>query len=334
MESQYLSNNLRSKNTKWVCPSDRQLALRGKLKTGWSVKSVILDGGYNDHTLHSSYSRSLSSLNNVSQNSTALTSEEQKRIIEVIKRAEVLDLSEQERVGKLVERLDNMKRNVSIVAARSNNKSCGNRCIRDNQCVCSCALCSEKFSVLGAGSVLCRDCCKYVCKKCGVETTTISALVLTNESRMKYKKPIAASSTPNISLAKSFNDDEPMKISTKIFLCRICTETREMWKKSGAWFFKSLPKYILPEKKKIKKEPENVNSGLSTSSEPLEQDSSSDDDVTPISIKTHSFLSRSLSSSLTGFPQKQNVDNKAEVEIEHDTETVTEINDMKSNPNK
>lgn len=24
---------------------------------------------------------------------------------------------------------------------------------------------------------------------------------------------------------------------------------REMWKKSGAWFYKGLPKYILPEKK-------------------------------------------------------------------------------------
>jgi len=35
----------------------------------------------------------------------------------------------------------------------------------------------------------------------------------------------------------------------KQFLCRICAETREMWKKSGAWFFKGMPKYILPEKK-------------------------------------------------------------------------------------
>lgn len=34
-----------------------------------------------------------------------------------------------------------------------------------------------------------------------------------------------------------------------IWLCKICSETREMWKKSGAWFFKGLPKYKLPEKK-------------------------------------------------------------------------------------
>lgn len=30
------------------------------------------------------------------------------------------------------------------------------------------------------------------------------------------------------------------------WLCMICAETREIWKKSGAWFFKTLPKYILP----------------------------------------------------------------------------------------
>lgn len=31
----------------------------------------------------------------------------------------------------------------------------------------------------------------------------------------------------------------------------ICAETREIWKKSGAWFFKSLPKYILPSQQSV-----------------------------------------------------------------------------------
>lgn len=35
--------------------------------------------------------------------------------------------------------------------------------------------------------------------------------------------------------------------SKEQWLCLICAETREIWKKSGAWFFKSLPKYILPD---------------------------------------------------------------------------------------
>lgn len=33
-----------------------------------------------------------------------------------------------------------------------------------------------------------------------------------------------------------------------IFYCKICSETREMWKKSGAWFLKTLPTFPLLEK--------------------------------------------------------------------------------------
>lgn len=32
-----------------------------------------------------------------------------------------------------------------------------------------------------------------------------------------------------------------------IWLCQICAETREMWKKTGAWFYKSLPNYTRPQ---------------------------------------------------------------------------------------
>lgn len=31
-----------------------------------------------------------------------------------------------------------------------------------------------------------------------------------------------------------------------LWLCKICSEQREVWKRSGAWFYKGLPKYILP----------------------------------------------------------------------------------------
>ena len=33
-------------------------------------------------------------------------------------------------------------------------------------------------------------------------------------------------------------------------LCKICAETREVWKKSGAWFFKGMPCYVMPEPKR------------------------------------------------------------------------------------
>lgn len=35
-------------------------------------------------------------------------------------------------------------------------------------------------------------------------------------------------------------------ISREVWLCKICSETREIWKKSGAWFFKGLPRYEIP----------------------------------------------------------------------------------------
>nr|XP_008513001.1 PREDICTED: LOW QUALITY PROTEIN: rab effector Noc2-like [Equus przewalskii] len=50
----------------------------------------------------------------------------------------------------------------------------------------------------------------------------------------------------------------PLKVCTKcgieaspgqkrpLWLCKICSEQREVWKRSGAWFYKGLPKYILP----------------------------------------------------------------------------------------
>lgn len=32
-----------------------------------------------------------------------------------------------------------------------------------------------------------------------------------------------------------------------IFLCKLCSEKRETLKKSGAWFYQTMPKYVLPE---------------------------------------------------------------------------------------
>ncbi|XP_055943958.1 rabphilin-3A-like [Argiope bruennichi] len=157
---------------KWVCPNDRELSLRAKLKTGWSVKT-----------------NSINSFNKPEQ----LNDTEQEIIMSVIRRAETLDKVEQERIGRLVERLENMKKN-----AMGNGAS-------------QCVLCADEFGILGASPLVCNDCKKAVCTKCGVDT--LSA----------HKEPIC--------------------------LCKICAETRETWKKSGAWFYKGLPKYILPGKK-------------------------------------------------------------------------------------
>nr|XP_021156116.1 rab effector Noc2 isoform X4 [Columba livia] len=124
----------------WVCPNDRQLALRAKLQTGWSV-----------HTFQTEKQRKMQ----------ALSPQELEVILEVIRKAERLDIIEQQRIGRLVERLENMRKNTM-----------GNG-------LSQCLLCGELLGLLGSTSVFCQDC-------------------------------------------------------------------KKVWKRSGAWFYKGLPKYIKP----------------------------------------------------------------------------------------
>ncbi|OQV25295.1 Mitogen-activated protein kinase 14 [Hypsibius exemplaris] len=160
----------------WVCPDDRQLALRGRLRTGWSV-----------HTGKGTSAPKKSA-------PTTLTDEEQEAILAVIKRAETMEQQEQERIGKLVDRLDNMKK-----------LTVGNG-------VTHCAFCGREFGrVLGGSPQSCKDCGQAVCSKCGVDTS---------DSKKRT-----------------------------VWLCKVCSEAREVWKKSGAWFFKGIPKHVMPEKK-------------------------------------------------------------------------------------
>ncbi|XP_057190567.1 rabphilin-3A isoform X2 [Triplophysa rosa] len=118
-----------------------------------------------------------------------LTDEEKEIINSVIARAEKMETMEQERIGRLVNRLDNMKKTV-----------CGDGVSR-------CLLCGEQLGTPGVSSVVCEDCKKNMCTKCGVQ----------------------ANSRPR-----------------SVWLCKICSEQREVWKRSGAWFFKGLPKQFLP----------------------------------------------------------------------------------------
>ncbi|KAI5613017.1 rabphilin-3A isoform X2 [Silurus asotus] len=124
-----------------------------------------------------------------SDHSSELTDEEKEIINNVILRAEKIEAMEQERIGRLMNGLDNMKKTV-----------CGNG-------VSHCLLCGEQLSALGVQSVVCEDCKKNMCTKCGVQVN----------------------SRPQ-----------------SVWLCKICSEQREVWKRSGAWFFKGLPKQFLP----------------------------------------------------------------------------------------
>ncbi|KAM8719104.1 hypothetical protein ACLKA7_011762 [Drosophila subpalustris] len=152
---------------KFVCPSDRQLALRAKLKAGWSS----------------------------SKTNEPLRPEEQEAIISVIRRNEEIEIAERQRVGRLVERVEKIK-----LHAVERGPNC-------------CRLCGDTFGLLRPQRIICEDCRKSVCTKCSVDI--------------------------NI----RYNNSERTR---EIWLCRICSETREMWKKSGAWFFKGLPNYDKP----------------------------------------------------------------------------------------
>uniref|UniRef100_A0A8C9Z3X4 Rabphilin 3A homolog (mouse), b n=1 Tax=Sander lucioperca TaxID=283035 RepID=A0A8C9Z3X4_SANLU len=118
-----------------------------------------------------------------------LTDEEKEIINSVIARAEKMEAMEQERIGRLINRLDDMKKTV-----------CGDGQSR-------CLLCGEQLGSPGVSSVVCEDCKKNMCTKCGTQ----------------------CSSRPRA-----------------VWLCKICREQREVWKRSGAWFFKGFPKHFLP----------------------------------------------------------------------------------------
>ncbi|XP_072921915.1 rabphilin-3A-like isoform X2 [Hemitrygon akajei] len=176
--------------TRWVCPNDRQLTLRAKLGAGWSV-----------HTNKTEQQRK----------NEELTEEEKEIINRVIARAEKMEEMEQERIGRLMDRLDNMRKNV----------------LGDG--LSRCILCGEQLGLLGSHSVVCEDCKKNVCTKCGIETAS-------------RPRPV--------------------------WLCKICSEQREVWKRSGAWFFKGLPKQILPEPIPIIKQSLQMVKGEHPSQEP------------------------------------------------------------------
>ncbi|XP_008115543.1 rabphilin-3A [Anolis carolinensis] len=165
----------------WMYQNDRQMALRGGGKEpspgGWSAR-----GNQPEH----------------GRKNEDLTDEEKEIINRVIARAEKMEEMEQERIGRLMNRLEDMRRNVSGDGV--------NRCI----------LCGEQLGRLGSACVVCEDCKKNVCTKCGVQTT----------------------------------NNRPHNI----WLCKICSEQREVWKRSGAWFFKGLPKQMLPQPMPITKE--------------------------------------------------------------------------------
>ncbi|XP_069726981.1 rabphilin-3A [Phaenicophaeus curvirostris] len=199
---------------RWMCPSDRAMSLRARLPAGWAAQ-----GGQPDRQ----------------RKSEELTDEEKEIINRVIARAEKMEEMEQERIGRLMTRLEDMRRSVLGDGV--------NRCI----------LCGEQLGPRGSACVVCEDCKKNVCTKCGVETTN--------------SRPHA------------------------IWLCKICSEQREVWKRSGAWFFKGLPKQMLPQPMPISK-----NKGPQAPSEPSPSEPPAQDQKLPSRAPTRGQADAELDS--------------------------------------
>uniref|UniRef100_A0A1I7VU70 Rabphilin-1 n=1 Tax=Loa loa TaxID=7209 RepID=A0A1I7VU70_LOALO len=146
------------------------------LKSGWSVRTANVRSSAN-------------------AKKNGITDLEKKHITAVLARAEERKLREQQRIGRMIDRLEKLK-----------DRATGNG-------ITQCYLCSTDFGLLAPRSyaAMCLQCRRYVCQKnCGVDAY-----------------------------------DYVRRENT--FLCKICSEYREvMWKKSGAWFYKEVPEYIKP----------------------------------------------------------------------------------------
>ncbi|XP_058267219.1 rabphilin-3A isoform X2 [Hemibagrus wyckioides] len=146
-----------------------------------------------------------------------LTDEEKEIINSVLARAELIEAMEQERIGRLVNRLDTIKRT-----------ACGDG---HSQCL----LCGQQLGVMGVNTAMCDECKKHICSKCGIYSSN---------SR-----------------------------SCPVWLCKICSEHKEMLKQSGAWFFKGLPQQVLPAPLPISKPKQFSTDDTSAPSEPPSQKS-------------------------------------------------------------
>nr|XP_020443793.1 rabphilin-3A-like isoform X2 [Monopterus albus] len=118
-----------------------------------------------------------------------LTDEEKEIINGVLARAAMMEAREQERIERLSSRLDHIKRT-----------ACG-----DGQALC--LLCGASFGPQGVTAVLCVQCKKYMCSKCGIWSNSRTC---------------------------------------PVWLCRICNEHQEVLRRSGAWFFRGRDQQGLP----------------------------------------------------------------------------------------
>ena len=119
-----------------------------------------------------------------------------------------------------------------------------------------CILCGEVFRFYHRAQRRCTDCNKMTCGKCGVETYAgprPKGPGGVGDSNSGFGS-LSSLTGGTLSSSASFMSATGLSGLTgggpggkeTVWLCKICAEEKEMWKKSGAWFFKvSLPIIIV-----------------------------------------------------------------------------------------
>jgi hypothetical protein len=152
----------------FFCPSDRELALRGQIKTGWSTVAARKKSR---------------------PSQMKLPPQEVKHIEAVVAQAEALQVAEEIRIGVQMLKLQRLRN-----SCRGNGTS---SCI-----LCGYDLVHHRSRSLSSMHV-CFECAQAVCSRCKAE----------------YK----------------------CHTGETVVLCRLCSDERELWKKSGAWLSNKLP---------------------------------------------------------------------------------------------
>lgn len=196
---------------RWICPNDRQLALRAKLGTGWSV---FTNRPHNEHEPN-------------------ITDEEMQHISRVLKKKELCDKIEKERIGHMVLHLQNIKRNKSQHHKRECH-ICGHNAI----------LFSSSFS-----RKVCDLCGKTTCESCVSQLSTYS--VSPDQADLPVANPTVFEKVFILLISRNNG------MQTRITICKYCFETREIWKRSGAWKIQELPEFYLPTSNNICPHPDS-----------------------------------------------------------------------------
>ena len=108
-----------------------------------------------------------------------------------------------------------------------------------------CILCGEVFRFYHHSQKRCAECGKMTCGKCGKECCLAPGPGQSNNRNRKAS--LSSSSSLSSSMTSLFtsalmgnpsNPGAEGNDNAFVWLCKICAEQRDIWKKSGAWFFK------------------------------------------------------------------------------------------------